>query len=90
MSRTVYCKKLNKNALGLARAPYPGELGDKIYTEISQEAWELWLGHQTMLINEYRLSLIDPKAREFLEKEMHKFLFESGSETPPQFTEKNN
>lgn len=90
MSHTVHCKKLNKDAPGLERAPYPGELGNKIYNEISQEAWDLWLAHQTMLINEYRLSLIDPKACEFLEKEMHKFLFEAGSTPPPQFTEKNN
>lgn len=77
MTEMVFCQKLNKEAQALPRAPYPGELGQRILENISQEAWSLWLGHQTMLINEYRLSLIDPKSREFLEKEMIKFLFES-------------
>ena len=90
MTHTVYCQKLNKEAPGLERAPYPGELGEKVYEHISKEAWELWLGQQTMLINEYRLSLIDPQARHFLEKEMVKFLFEDNATPPPQFTEKNN
>lgn len=85
MTRTVHCSKLNKSAEGLARSPYPGELGQKIYEHISQEAWDLWLAHQTMLINEYRLSLIEPQSREFLEQEMIKFLFEGKSERPPQY-----
>ena len=75
-------RKLKKEAEGLDHPPYPGELGKKIYEHVSKEAWQLWLSHQTMLINEYRLSLIDPKAREFLVQEMQKFLFESGSEKP--------
>ena len=75
MTNIVHCQKLLKEAEGLSKPPYPGELGLHIYEHISQEAWNLWLTHQTMLINEYRLSLIDPKAREFLEKEMKQFLF---------------
>lgn len=75
MSRTVQCAKLNKEAEGLAFAPYPGDLGQKIFDSISQEAWQLWLNHQTMLINERQLSLIDPDARKYLEGEMEKFLF---------------
>ena len=82
MPRTVHCLKLNKTAAGLERAPYPGELGKRIFESISQEAWQLWLAHQTMLINEYRLSMIDPKARTFLAQEMEKFLFGQGSEKP--------
>jgi Fe-S cluster biosynthesis and repair protein YggX len=82
MTRMIYCKKLDKEAQGLTYLPYPGELGQKIYQSISQEAWSLWLKHQTMLINEYRLSLIDPQAREFLALEMEKFLFGAGSEAP--------
>jgi len=75
MSRTVQCAKLGKQAEGLAFAPYPGELGQRIFDSISQEAWQLWLNHQTMLINERQLSLIDPEARSYLEGEMDKFLF---------------
>lgn len=75
MSRKIYCQKLQDNLEGLEKPPYPGELGEKIYNNISKQAWEQWLGQQTMLINEYRLSLIEPKAREFLQEEMLSFLF---------------
>ena len=75
MSRTVHCAKLDKEAPGMAFAPYPGDLGQRIFDNISQEAWQLWLNHQTMLINERQLSLIDPDARKYLEGEMEKFLF---------------
>jgi len=75
MTRTVFCKKLGKDAEGLDNPPYPGELGQKIYNEISKPAWDAWVAHQTMLINEYRLSVIDPKSRQFLEEEMQKFFF---------------
>ena len=86
MSRTVNCVKLKKEAEGLDRAPYPGELGQKIFDNVSKEAWQQWLGHQTMLINEYRLSPVDPKARTFLEEQMEKFFFEEGeSELPPDY-----
>lgn len=87
MTRIIYCKKLQKEAEGLPFPPYPGELGQKIYHHISKAAWDQWLGHQTMLINEYRLSLIDPKSREFLITEMEKFLFGSGSEKPSGFVD---
>jgi Fe-S cluster biosynthesis and repair protein YggX len=85
MIREVYCYKLGKKAEGLEEAPYPGDIGEKIYHHISKSAWNAWLSHQTMLINEYRLSLIDPKARQFLAEEMVKFLFGAGSEAPPGF-----
>lgn len=85
--RTVYCRYLGHEAEGLTKHPYPGELGQRIYDSISREAWQLWLRHQTMLINEYRLSPIDPTARTFLEKEMEKFLFGSGSERPEQYVD---
>lgn len=71
----VQCLKLGKEAPGLERPTYPGDLGKRIYLNISQEAWQGWVGHQTMLINEYRLTPVDPKARKFLEEEMEKFLF---------------
>ena len=85
MSRTVNCVLLGEEAEGLDRPPYPGELGKRIYENVSKQAWQKWLGHQTMLINEYRLSPIEPKAREFLEKEMEKYFFGDGSEAPPDF-----
>ncbi len=82
MSRTVHCVKLGKEAEGLATPPYPGELGKRIFENVSKESWQQWLKHQTMLINENRLSPIDPKSRQFLEQEMEKFFFGSGSAMP--------
>ena len=82
MSRTVFCARLKRDAEGLTFAPYPGELGKRIYDNVSKEAWSQWLAHQTMLINENRLSPLDPKARKFLEAEMEKFLFGTGSDAP--------
>ena len=87
MSRKVHCVKLNKEADRLNTVTYPGELGKRIYEQVSQEAWQMWLSHQTMLINEYRLTPIEPKAREFLEEEMEKFFFGGGSEKPKDFVE---
>jgi Fe-S cluster biosynthesis and repair protein YggX len=71
----VQCVLLKREAPGLDRAPYPGELGRRIYEGVSKEAWASWLKHQTMLINEYRLTPIEPKARKFLETEMEKVFF---------------
>ena len=85
MARTVHCVWLKREAEGLDRPPYPGELGQRIYDNISREAWRAWVGHQTMLLNEYRLSPIDPKARKFLVEEMEKFLFGGGSKAPEGF-----
>ena len=85
MSRNVQCVLLKREAPGLDRPPYPGELGKRIYESVSKEAWQKWVGHQTMLINEYRLTPIEPKARKFLETEMEKFLFGGGSQAPEQY-----
>ena len=82
MSRTVHCVKLGQEAEGLDRPPYPGELGKRVYEHVSKQAWADWLKHQTMLINENRLSPMDPKARAFLEEQMEKYLFGEGAETP--------
>ena len=82
MARTVKCIKLGREAEGLDFPPYPGELGKRIYENVSKEAWQQWLRHQTMLMNEYRLTPIDPKARQFLVAEMEKFLFGGGSQAP--------
>jgi len=81
----VTCIKLGKEAEGLAAPPYPGDLGKRIYTSVSKQAWQMWLQHQTMLINEYRLTPIEPKARKFLEEEMEKFFFGEGSAKPAEF-----
>jgi len=85
MTTTVFCIKLQKEGEHLKAPPFPGKLGEQIYQQVCKEAWTQWLGHQTMLINEYRLSLIDPKAREFLRTEMEKYFFGSGSEKPEGF-----
>lgn len=82
MSRTVKCILLGEELEGLERPPWPGELGQRIFENVSRQAWQQWLQHQTMLINEYRLSALDPKARKFLQEEMEKFLFGSGSDKP--------
>lgn len=78
MSRMIHCTKLDKEAEGLDWQPYPGELGERIFAEISKPAWADWLEHQTRLINEYRMTPADPKARKFLEEEMEKFFFGGG------------
>ena len=88
MTRLIHCHKLQIEAEGLDKAPLPGDIGQKIYEKISKEAWQLWLNHQTMLLNEYRLSMIDPKSRAFLLQEMEKFLFGEGSEKPSGFVPK--
>ncbi len=82
MSRTVNCIYLKKEAEGLDYAPYPGELGQRIYDNVSKEAWQLWVSHQTTLINEYRLTPIEPEARKLLVTEMEKFFFSGGSAKP--------
>lgn len=82
MSKTVYCQLLDKELPALSFQPYPGELGQRIVAQISAEGWQQWLNHQTMLINEHRLSPINPEHRKFLEAEMEKFLFGGGSEKP--------
>jgi len=82
MSRMVNCVVLKAEAEGMDYAPYPGELGERIYENVSRQAWQQWLGHQTMLINEYRLTPIEPEARKFLEGEMEKFFFGEGAARP--------
>ena len=85
MARMVKCVLLGVEAEGLDYAPYPGELGVRIYENVSKEAWQRWLKHQTMLLNEYRLTPIEPKARKFLVAEMEKFFFGGGSDKPQEF-----
>jgi len=83
--RMVKCLLLNEELPGLAFQTYPGELGKRIYDNISMQAWQQWLKHQTILINEHRLSPIEPAHRKFLEEEMEKFFFGGGSAVPDAF-----
>lgn len=85
MTRMVNCVLLKTEAEGLDFSPYPGELGQRIYDNVSKPAWQRWLAHQTMLINENRLTPFEPKARKFLEQEMEKFFFGDGSDVPQAF-----
>lgn len=78
----VQCVVLKREAPGLDRPPYPGPLGQRIFENVSREAWARWVQHQIMLINEYRLSPVDPKARQLLEAEMEKFFFGAGAARP--------
>lgn len=82
MTHMVQCIKLGREAEGLERPPYPGELGKRIHAQVSKQAWQDWLRHQTMLINENRLSPVDPKARKFLEEQMEKHFFGEGAAMP--------
>lgn len=85
MSRMVKCVLLGEEAEGLDYLPYPGELGQRVYDNVSKAAWQRWVAHQTILINEYRLSPIEPKAKKFLAEEMEKFFFGEGSAAPDAF-----
>ena len=86
MSRTVFCRKYQQELPGLDAPPYPGSKGLEIFEQVSRQAWQEWLKQQTMLINENRLSPLDPKHRAFLQAEMEKFLFGAGSDKPEGYT----
>ena len=86
MTRMVQCVLLKQELPGLERPSYPGPLGQRIFEQVSAQAWQQWLRHQTMLINEYRLSVIEPKSRKFLEAEMEKFFFGEGATKPEGYT----
>ncbi len=85
MARLVQCVHLKKQAEGIAFPPYPGELGKRIYDNVSQEAFELWKKHQTMLVNENRLNLADARARQYLARQMEQFFFGTGADAPAGF-----
>ena len=82
MSRNVNCVKLGREAPGLDFAPWPGDLGRRIFDNVSKEAWTEWLAHQTMLINENRLNPLDKTTRTFLAAEMEKYFCGEGAEKP--------
>ena len=80
MARMVNCIKLGRAAEGLDFAPFPGALGKRIFEQVSKEAWQQWLRHQTMLVNENRLNLADPGARRYLAEQTEKHFFGEGAE----------
>jgi Fe-S cluster biosynthesis and repair protein YggX len=86
MSRIIFCEKSQSETEGLDFIPWPGELGKRVFDHIGKAAWADWLAHQTMLINENRLSPLDPKHRAYLQTEMEKFLFSGGAEKPAGYT----
>lgn len=85
MSRQVFCEKEQRETEGLDYIPWPGPLGKRVFAGIGKSAWTQWIAHQTMLINENRLSPLDPKHRAVIEAEMEKFLFGEGAEKPPGY-----
>ena len=90
MTRTVHCIKLNKELEGMVYPPYPGELGKRIYLSVSKEAWAAWLKQQTMLVNENRLSLVDPEARRYLTEQTEKYFFGEGADTATGYVPPSN
>ena len=80
MTRMVQCIKLGTEAEGLDRAPYPGELGKRIFDNVSKQAWADWIRHQTMLVNENRLNLADARARQYLARQMENHFFGAGAD----------
>ena len=85
MARNVNCIKLGREAEGLDFPPLPGELGKKVYENVSKEAWQAWLRHQTMLINENRLNLADSRARQYLTQQLQNYFFGTGADMPAGF-----
>ncbi len=83
--RMVFCAKLKQELPGLRRKPYPNELGERLYREVSQQAWDLWLEHSKRVVNEYRLDVMSPQGREVLLREAERFFFGDGGEAPPDY-----
>ena len=86
MARMVKCIKLGREAEGFDFPPYPGELGKRIFDNVSKEAWKPWLEQQKMLVNENRLNLADKKARDYLVEQMEKYFFGSGADVAAGYT----
>ncbi len=90
MTRMVHCVKLGRDLEGLDRPPYPGDLGKRIYDNVSREAWQGWIRHQTMLVNENRLNLADPQARKYLADQMEAYFFSEGAQMPAGYVPPKN
>lgn len=86
MARMVFCKKLGKELPGLTfKPPFPGELAQRVYDNVSQDAWKMWLEHFKMVMNEYRLSPADPRTNEILFTQAEQFFFGEGAQLPPDY-----
>jgi len=85
MARIVKCVKLGREAEGMKWKPFPDELGQRLFDNVSQEAWRLWLEHSKMIINEYRLDLITPRAQQILREQVEAYFFGEGAQLPPDF-----
>lgn len=83
--RTVQCVKFGKELPGLPEPPWPGELGQRIYQNVSADAWELWKEHMKMVLNEFRLQPWQPEAKDIIEQQMENFFFGEGAQLPPDF-----
>jgi Fe-S cluster biosynthesis and repair protein YggX len=81
----VRCVKLGKELPGVRRKPFNDDLGQRIYDNVSEEAWKIWMGQMTMLVNEYRLSMVNPEAQKFLKAQCEAFFFGEGSALPPEY-----
>ena len=85
MSRTVKCAKLQRELPGLPYKPFEDDLGQRLFDEISYDAWKMWLEHSKMIVNEYRLDLTSEKAHEILKEQCEQFFFGDGAALPPDY-----
>lgn len=83
--RMVKCVKFGKEMPGLDRVPWKGEIGQRVFENVSVEAWQLWIEYSKMIMNEYRLNPIDPKSHQIMEEQMEKFFFGEGAALPPDY-----
>lgn len=83
--RMVVCVKLGRRLPGVRRKPFNDDLGQRLYDNVSEEAWQMWLRHMTMIVNEYRLSMANPEAQKFLKGQCEAFFFGEGSPPPPDY-----
>ena len=81
-ARTVHCVKFDKDLPGLDRVPWKGELGKRVFENVSKDAWKLWLEHSKMVMNEYRLNPLDPNSQKIMEEQMEQFFFGEGAKLP--------
>jgi len=85
MARMVKCVKLGRELEGLDKPPFAGELGQRIYDNVSKEGWKLWTQHMTMVVNEFRLSMANPESQKILMEQMEQFFFGEGAALPPEY-----
>lgn len=85
MARMVQCVKLGRELEGLDKPPFAGELGQRIYDNVSKEGWKLWTQHMTMVVNEFRLSMANPESQKILMEQMEQFFFGEGAALPPEY-----